>query len=64
MAILFHDHFYLNKKVSHYTFAEISKLIKINTLEEVFKWVNEQNNPNYKLNIELKSNVIFDNHLD
>lgn len=64
VAILFHDYFYLNKKVSLYTFSEISQLEKINTLEEILKWVQEQNNPNYKLNIELKSNVVFDNQLE
>lgn len=64
VAILFHDEQYLNKKINLYLYSELRELVELTKLEDILRWLVEQNNLNFKLNIEIKSNVVFDNFLE
>lgn len=62
VVILFHDVRINNKKIRDYTFAKLKETTSVNTLDEVLQWLSQI--PKFKLNIEIKSESIFDFRLE
>lgn len=65
-VILFHDDKIDKEKVSNKTLNELQRIHQINTLDEVLNWFSSviANQRIFFLNIEIKSNSIFDRRLE
>lgn len=73
VAVLFHDEQYQNKKLSQSAFQDFKALIApefpdLPKLEDVFDWMRSEKKRNpdfdFKLNIEIKSNKIWNGNLE